>query len=123
MNTSITDEKHDDGLAALKKLTATVYLCQILTFALAGLPLLVGVGINFIYRNNVIGTWLESHFNWQIKTAWMTLAGFALSGLVLMVEMQMSLLILIPTLLLLIYRIVVGWTIFTADKAISREMS
>ncbi|ATG90148.1 DUF4870 family protein [Methylomonas koyamae] len=123
MNTIITKEKNTEDFAGLKKLTATVYLCQVLTFAFAGLPLLVGVAINFIYRSNVADTWLESHFNWQIKTAWMALAGFAFSGLVLMVDMQMSLLILIPTLLLLIYRIVVGWTTFSADQAIGRDIS
>lgn len=117
MSTSITDENNKD-LAALKKITATVYLCQLLTFAMAGIPLLVGVGLNFIYRNNVADTWLESHFNWQIKTAWTTLAGLALAGLILMIDIQLSLIVLIPTLLLLVYRIVIGWTTFTSDKSI-----
>ncbi len=115
----LTSNVTDNGkLAVLKKLTATVYLCQLLTFAFAGLPLLVGVAINFIYRNDVKDSWLESHFNWQIKTVWVTLAGFALSGLVLMLDVQISMLILIPTLLLLIYRIVIGWTTLTSDKAL-----
>jgi uncharacterized membrane protein len=118
MNTTISTEKTTEDFAALKKLTATVYLCQVLTFAFAGLPLLIGVAINFFYRSNVKGTWLESHFNWQIKTVWVTLAGFALSGLVLMVDIQLSLIILIPTLLLLIYRIVIGWTNLTAEKSL-----
>jgi len=119
MNTPITNAKTAEDFAALKKLTATVYLCQVLTFALAGAPLLVGVAINFFYRNNVKDTWLESHFNWQIKTVWVTLAGFALSGLVLMVDIQISLIILIPTLLLLIYRIVIGWTALSAEKPLT----
>jgi uncharacterized membrane protein len=110
---------HADDLATLKKLTASVYICQILSFAMAGLPLLIGVVINFIYRSNVADTWLESHFNWQIKTAWITLAGFALSGFILMVNIEASLIVLIPTLLLLIYRIVIGWATFTDDKAIN----
>ncbi|MBD9362392.1 DUF4870 family protein [Methylomonas fluvii] len=118
MNTIITNEKTTEDFAALKKLTATVYLCQVLTFAFAGLPLLVGVAINFFYRSNVKGTWLESHFNWQIKTVWVTLAGFALSGLVLMLDIQLSLIVLLPTLLLLIYRIVIGWTNLTAEKSL-----
>ena len=37
----------EDKLSASKKLAATVYLCQALTFMLAGLPLLIGVAINF----------------------------------------------------------------------------
>ncbi|QPK64540.1 hypothetical protein IVG45_06165 [Methylomonas sp. LL1] len=123
MNMSITNAKTDGDMAALKKLAGTVYICQVLTFAFAGLPLLVGVAINFLYRNDVKGTWLESHFNWQIKTVWVTLAGFALSGLVLMVEMQISLIILIPTLLLLVYRIVVGWTALSADKAVMQDLN
>jgi hypothetical protein len=40
-------------------MAATVYLCQALTFMLAGLPLLVSVVINFYGRNDVQGTWLE----------------------------------------------------------------
>lgn len=123
MNTSISNAKTSGDMDALKKLTWTVYICQVLTFAFAGLPLLVGVAINFLYRNDVKDTWLESHFNWQIKTAWVTLAGFALSGLVLMVEMQLSLIILLPTLLLLIYRIVIGWTALSADKAVMRDLN
>ncbi|WGS88219.1 hypothetical protein [Methylomonas sp. UP202] len=122
MNTSITHDNPSEDFAALKKITATVYLCQVLTFALAGFPLLAGVAINFFYRNNVKGTWLESHFNWQIKTVWVTLAGFALSGLVLMLDIQLSLVVLIPTLLLLIYRIVIGWSNLTADKPL-KELS
>lgn len=123
MNSSITHAKTTEDLATLKKLTATVYICQVLTFAFAGLPLLVGVVINFLYRNDAKGTWLESHFNWQIKTVWVTLAGFALAGLVLMLSIQMSLIVLIPTLLLLIYRIVIGWTTLTSDKAIIKDMN
>lgn len=122
MSSLIPDVHHADDLAALKKLTATVYLCQILSFAMAGLPLLLGVAINFIYRNNVADTWLESHFNWQIKTAWITMAGFALSGFILMVNIQGSLIVLIPTLLLLIYRVVIGWATFSDDKAINKDI-
>jgi len=122
MNTLITHEKNTNKLDVLKKLTATVYLCHLLTFAFAGLPLLVGVAINFMYRNDVAGTWMESHFNWQIKTVWVTLAGFALYGLLLMMDFQISLIVLIPTLLLLVYRIVIGWTAFTDEKPL-KDMS
>lgn len=103
-----------DDLERLKKLTAIVYLCQVLTFALVGLPILVGVAINFMYRNDVEGTWLQSHFNWQIKTVWITLAGFALSGLTF--AMGIGLFILLPTLVLLVYRIVVGWNTLNDNK-------
>jgi uncharacterized membrane protein len=81
---------------------------------LAGLPLLIGISINFIYRNDAEGTWLQSHFNWQIKSAWITLAGFALSGITY--AMGIGLYFLIPTLVLLVYRIVVGWNTLNDNK-------
>lgn len=108
-----------EKLQALKRLTATVYLCQLLCFALVGLPLLIGVFINFMNRDDVQGTWLESHFNWQIQTAWVTLAGFALAGLTL--GMGIGLYILFPTIILLVYRIVIGWNALNAGRAIKEN--
>ncbi len=107
MNTLSTEQPTTKHLETLKKLTAVVYLLQALTFMLAGLPLLVGVAINFYKRNDVNGTWLESHFNWQIKTTWITLAGFALSGITF--EMGVGFFFLIATVLWMVYRIVLGW--------------
>ncbi len=106
----------DEKLHSLKRLTAVVYLCQVLAFAFAGLPLLVGVAINFLKQAEVQGTWLESHFDWQIMTVWIALAGFALSGLTF--ELGIGIFILIATILLLVYRIVAGWTALNSDRAI-----
>jgi uncharacterized membrane protein len=103
-------------LSTLKRLATTVYLCQLLSFTMLGLPLLVGVAINFLNRKAVQGTWLESHFNWQIQTAWVTLAGFAVAGFTL--EFGIGLYILIPTIMLLVYRIVIGWNALNAEREV-----
>jgi len=118
MNNLIVVERNAADLESLKKMAATVYLCQVLTFAFAGLPLLIGVVINFYNRNDVQGTWLQSHFDWQIKTVWVSLAGFALSGFAFSMGLEFGLFILLPTLLLLVYRIVVGWTALSANKPV-----
>lgn len=94
-----------------------VYLCQVLAFAFAGLPLLVGVIINFMRQDDVKGTFLESHFDWQIKTVWIALAGLALSGLTF--EFGIGLFILIATVVLMVYRIVVGWSALNSDRPVS----
>ncbi|MDP2097541.1 MAG: hypothetical protein U1D70_07215 [Methylobacter sp.] len=112
-----TTNPMDETLRPLKRLAAIVYLCQVLAFAFAGLPLLVGVIINFVKRNDVQGTWLESHFDWQIKTVWITLAGAALSGLTF--GFGIGVFIMIATLMLLVYRIVIGWNALNSDKAVS----
>lgn len=114
------NQKVDKDLTSLKQLTAAVYLCQVLAFGLAGLPLLIGVIINFMKRNEVRSTWLESHFNWQIQTVWITLAGFALAGLTL--TTGIGYFILIPVIVLLIYRIVIGWNALNSDQPVKANL-
>lgn len=116
MNDSATNQIDAERLQALKKVAVAVYLCQVLAFAFAGLPLLVGVAINFMKHDDVKGTWLESHFDWQIKTVWMTLVGLALAGLTF--EVGIGLFILIATVILLVYRIVIGWNALSSDQPI-----
>ncbi|MDO8842903.1 MAG: hypothetical protein Q7U98_16985 [Methylicorpusculum sp.] len=116
MNDIMNTPSNDEQIKSLKKLTAIVYLCQVLTFGFAGIPLIVGVIINFVKREQVRGTWLESHFEWQITTAWMTLAGLTLSALTF--QVGIGFFILIPTILLYLYRIAIGWYALHADKPV-----
>jgi uncharacterized membrane protein len=117
MNESPIDQTDIEKLHSLKRLTTAVYLCQVLAFAFAGLPLLVGVVINFMKKEDVRGTFLESHFDWQIKTVWIALAGLALSGLTF--EFGIGFFILIATVVLLVYRIVVGWNALASDQPVN----
>src|SRR5512133_172394 len=41
---------------------------------LFGWPSIIAVIVNYIYRGDARGTWLESHFDWQIRTFWYALA-------------------------------------------------
>lgn len=117
MKKASINQKDVEKVQSLKKLTAAVYLCQVLAFVFAGLPLLVGVAINFMKQDQVQGTWLESHFDWQVKTVWMALAGFALAGLTF--GFGVGLFILIPTVILLVYRIVIGWAALNANEPVA----
>lgn len=106
---------------SLKKIASTVYLCQLLTFLLAGLPLLLGIAINFYNREDAVGTWIASHFDWQVKTAWMALAGFAIAGIVFEINLFASIVTLISTITLMVYRIVIGWGALNSDKPIDNS--
>lgn len=116
MTETLIEDNEVEKLNTLRTMAATVYLCQALTFMLAGLPLLVGVAINFFGRNEVQGTWLESHFNWQVQTAWITIAGFALSGFTF--GMGIGLFTLLITVVWLIYRITIGWYALNDRKVV-----
>ena len=49
---------------------------------LFGWPSIIAVIINYVKRDAVRGTWLESHFRWQIRTFWFALLWAALVALV-----------------------------------------
>jgi len=49
---------------------------------LFGWPSIIAVIVNYIYRGQARGTWLESHFSWQIRTFWYALLWAVLIGVV-----------------------------------------
>ncbi|MDD2662798.1 MAG: hypothetical protein PHD19_03455 [Dechloromonas sp.] len=48
-----------------------------------GLPSLLAVFLNYLKRGDVAGTWLESHFRWQIRTFWFTALWLVVYGLLI----------------------------------------
>jgi uncharacterized membrane protein len=58
---------NNDGLVFINHVTYALYLFSFFT---AGLTWLVAIIINYVKRGDAQGTWLESHFEWQIKTFW-----------------------------------------------------
>lgn len=77
-----------------------------------GLPSLCAVLLNYLKRGEVNGTWLESHFRWQIRTFWFTLAWLFVYGLLIITIIGIPLAwILIAVLGLWVgYRVIRGWS-------------
>jgi uncharacterized membrane protein len=48
---------------------------------LFGWPSIIAVIVSYIYRGDARGTWLESHFDWAIRTFWIALAFAAVVAL------------------------------------------
>jgi len=90
----------------LKTLTAVVYGLQAASF-LIGLSAIVAVVINYVKREDVAGTWLESHFRWQIRTFWFALL-WGVVGVLLFVFV-VGYFVLVADAIWIIYRIVKGW--------------
>src|SRR5262245_1072352 len=100
--------------ASLRRLTMIVYALQIASFLL-GFTLIVGVIINYIQRGDVAGTWLESHFRWQIRTFWYSLLwlGVGLATLIVVI----GFFVLMGSALWLLYRAIKGWLSLEEGKA------
>ncbi len=91
----------------LKTLTMLVYALQAAGFLLPPVVWIVAVIINYVRKEEVAGTWLESHFRWQIRTFWFGLL-WAVPGVILFV-LIVGWFILAADAIWIIYRIVKGW--------------
>ena len=86
-----------------------------------GLPSLVAVFLNYLKRNEVNGTWLESHFRWQIRTFWFTFLWLMIYGLLIITIIGIPLAwILIALLGLWVgYRVIRGWVALFGERPVS----
>jgi len=69
------------GLHALAVLVGVTSAASIAGGFVFGLPSLLAVLLNYLKRGDVAGTWLDSHFRWQIRTFWFTALWLLVYGL------------------------------------------
>ncbi len=65
------------ALHAFSLLTGILGAATVVGAFLTGWPSIIAVVLNYVKRSDVQGTWLESHFRWQIRTFWYGLFGSA----------------------------------------------
>lgn len=106
MPTTPSENSSQIDLRSLKNITTAVYALQAASFLLV-ITYFVAVILNYIKLDDARGTWLESHFRWQIRTFWFGLLWFVLGGLTYIIIIGW--LILFAASLWLIYRILKGW--------------
>lgn len=99
------------GLHALAVLIGVTSAATVAGGFVFGLPSLIAVFLNYLKRGDVAGTWLESHFRWQIRTFWFTALWLVVYGLLIITIIGIPLAwILIALLGLWVgYRVVRGW--------------
>lgn len=99
------------GLHSLSIVVGLVTSATVIGSFLGGIPSIVAVILNYINRGSVRGTYLDSHFSWQIRTFWYALL-WALISLVLIFTV-IGIVFAIPALIVLwvwiIYRVARGW--------------
>ncbi len=80
----------------------------------AGVTAIIAVIINYLKRDDVTGTWLESHFRWQIRTFWFSLLWGLIGGITMIIGV--GFIIWGVTAIWAIYRIVKGMLNFYDNK-------
>ena len=99
------------GLHALAVLAGITSAATVAGGFVFGLPSLIAVFLNYLKRSEVNGTWLESHFRWQIRTFWFTALWLLAYGLLIITIIGIPVAwILIAVLGLWVgYRVIRGW--------------
>jgi uncharacterized membrane protein len=101
------------GLHAFSLLIGIVGVATVFGAFLFGWPSIIAVILSYVKRAEARGTWLESHFRWQIRTFWFGLLWVSLCGLFVLMTLGIGILIawlpLAIVSLWFIYRIVRGW--------------
>ena len=108
-----TNVPTEEQIKSLRTLMQVVYVLYALSYV-AGITAIVGIIINYVKRDDAAGTWLESHFRWQIRTFWFGLL-WAVIGVATIVIL-IGVAILFANFCWIIYRIVKGWLNLNDNK-------
>ncbi|MEX3814772.1 DUF4870 family protein [Paraburkholderia sp. BR13439] len=99
---------------SLRTLTHVLYALYAVHWLTGGLTILVAIIINYVKRADVAGTPYEAHFEWQIRTFWMGVVGYAIGALLLVVVIGIPVLWAVS--IWMLYRIIKGWLYLYDNK-------
>jgi len=112
MNDAVTiDDKQD--IQSAKTLTTVIYALYAASF-FVGITAIVAIVMNYVKKEDMAGTFLESHFRWQIRTFWYGLLWCVVGMIALFVIIGWF--ILAVNSVWVIYRIVKGWLRLNDNK-------
>lgn len=108
------------GLHALSVVIGMTSAAFIVTAFVFGVPSIVAVILNYVKRTEARGTFLESHFRWQIRTFWFTLLWCLIGGVLFatIVGTILAIPLFVVVGLWVIYRVVRGWLALNDCKPI-----
>ena len=108
------------GLHAFSALMGIISTAAVVTAFLTGWPSILAVILNYAKRAEARGTYLESHFSWQIRTFWAALGWFVFAVFLFatVIGIPFAFLIIVATGLWVLYRIIRGWLALNDAKPV-----
>jgi uncharacterized membrane protein len=108
------------ALHAFSALTGLVSAAFVVTAFLTGWPSIIAVILNYVKRSDVRGTWLDSHFSWQIRTFWFALLWVVIAVIlfVTLIGIPFAYVLWVGTGLWVLYRIIRGWLGLSSHRTV-----
>jgi uncharacterized membrane protein len=93
---------------------------MIVTAFLSGWPSIIAVILNYVKRADVRGTWLDSHYSWQIRTFWFAVLWLAVgaAAFITLIGIPIAFVLWFATGIWVLYRIVRGWLALSSQKVL-----
>jgi uncharacterized membrane protein len=106
------------GLHAFSAVAGLVGTMFIVTAFLTGWPSIIAVLLNYVKRGDVRGTFLESHFRWQIRTFWFAVLWAVIAWLLVFTVIGIPVAWLLAVLVgvWILYRIIRGWLALVSER-------
>ena len=106
------------ALHALSLLIGVTTAASIIGAFVFGVPSIIAVVINYVKRGEARGTYLESHFRWQIRTFWFALLWSIIGGMlfITLVGIPLAIAVFFAAGVWAIYRIARGWLALRDQK-------
>ena len=106
------------ALHALSLLIGVTTAASIIGAFVFGVPSIIAVVINYVKRGEARGTYLESHFRWQIRTFWFALLWSIIGGMlfITLVGIPLAIGVFFAAGIWAIYRIARGWLALRDQK-------
>ena len=106
------------ALHAFSAVTGLVTAALVVTAFLTGWPSIIAVILNYVKRSDVRGTWLDSHFSWQIRTFWWSLLWVVIGAVlfITLIGIPIAYVLWIATGIWVLYRIIRGWLALSSQR-------
>ena len=105
-------------LHTLSVISGIIGSAFVITSFLTGWPSIIAIIINYTKRDAVKGTYLDSHFNWQIRTFWFAFLWMVLAVILFIsvLGIFLSYIIIVGAGLWVSYRIIRGWLTLNKER-------
>lgn len=99
------------GLHALSALSGILTSATIVGAFVFGWPSIIAMIINYLTRDKVSGSWLATHWRWQLRTFWFAALWLLLAGVLMLtlIGIPAAILVVVSTGLWVLYRVIRGW--------------
>ena len=107
------------GMHAFSALMGMLGPMFIVTAFLTGWPSIIAIIINYVKRSAVRGTYLDSHFGWQLRTFWYAVLGaiVALLLVLTLIGIPLAWVLVIVVGLWVLYRLIRGWIVLLEGRS------